>query len=109
MLPKIISPSEVLTQKSKPVDRIDASVKKLLAEMKETLDTTRDPEGVGLAAPQVGKSLRIFLIKPTQKDKAEVFINPEIISRLKSENHFEFFLLNPHKRIRQKFLSILKL
>lgn len=47
--------------------------------MKKTLLGTTDPKGVGLAAPQVGKSLRIFLAKPTDKSEILVFINPEII------------------------------
>lgn len=49
--------------------------------MKKTLDKTTDPKGVGLAAPQVGKSLRIFIAKPTDNSKILVFINPEIIER----------------------------
>lgn len=49
--------------------------------MKKTLEKTTDPKGVGLAAPQVGKSLRIFIVKPTDKSKILVFINPEIIER----------------------------
>jgi peptide deformylase len=44
--------------------------------MKETLDKTRDPEGVGLAAPQIGKSLQIFVTKPTRNAHHEVYINP---------------------------------
>ena len=48
--------------------------------MKQTLAKTRDPEGVGLASPQVGKSLQIFLAKPTPKSPFLVFINPKIIS-----------------------------
>jgi peptide deformylase len=46
--------------------------------MEESLDFATDPIGVGLAAPQVGKSLAIFIIKPTEKSKAQVFINPKI-------------------------------
>lgn len=49
--------------------------------MKKTLLETTDPKGVGLAAPQIGKPLRIFLAKPTDKSKILVFINPEIIAR----------------------------
>lgn len=49
--------------------------------MKKTLAATFDPEGVGLAAPQVDKRLRIFIAKPTDRSKILVFINPEIIER----------------------------
>lgn len=78
MLPIVVAPNEVLAQIAKPVGKIDSSIKKLIAEMKETLDKTRDPEGVGLAAPQVGKALQIFVVKPTRNAKHEVYINPVI-------------------------------
>ena len=78
MLPMIIAPNEVLAQIAKPVGKIDASIKKLIDEMKETLDKTRDPEGVGLAAPQIGKSLQIFVTKPTRNAHHEVYINPVV-------------------------------
>jgi peptide deformylase len=46
--------------------------------MEESLDFATDPVGVGLAAPQIGKSLAIFIIKPTEKSKTQAFINPQI-------------------------------
>ncbi len=76
MLSIVTAPNEVLAQVAKPVVKIDSAIKKLIAEMKETLDKTRDPEGVGLAAPQIDKSLQIFVIKPTRNAMHEVFINP---------------------------------
>lgn len=78
MLSIVIAPNSVLSEKAKPVAKIDASVKKLIEEMKETLDKTKDPEGVGLAAPQIGKSLQIFIVKPTRNAKHEVYINPVV-------------------------------
>lgn len=78
MLPIVTGPNEVLAQIAKPVGKIDSSIKKLLSEMKETLDQTRDPEGVGLAAPQIGKSLQIFVTKPTRNAHHEVYINPVV-------------------------------
>lgn len=75
------SPS--LREKSKEVKRIDKRIKKLITDMKETLEIQTDPEGVGLAAPQVGKNLRLFLMKP--KDDIVVVINPKVISKKKSE------------------------
>lgn len=71
-----------------------AQIKKILADMKKALDSQHD--GVALAAPQIGVSLRIFIISrkafeideresakgtPTEEHKAQkdmVFINPEI-------------------------------
>jgi len=76
MLPIISAPHEVLSQVAKPVANIDDSIKRLIKEMEETLAHTSDPEGVGLAAPQIGKSLQIFIMKPTPKSPTTVCINP---------------------------------
>lgn len=67
----------VLRQVAKPVSKIDKKVLQLIADMKETLRVQSDPEGIGLAAPQIGKSLQIFLMdfEKTQR----VVINPKII------------------------------
>lgn len=77
----VTAPNSVLSDIAKPISKVDSSVTKIIEGMKETLAATKDPKGVGLAAPQVGKSLRIFLAKPTDNSKVLVFINPEIISR----------------------------
>lgn len=78
MLKIISGPNPVLSQKAKPVKKIDKSILQLIGEMKQTLSAAKDPEGVGLAAPQVGKPLQIFIIKPTPKSPILTFINPEI-------------------------------
>jgi peptide deformylase len=74
------APDAVLTQKAKPVQKIDKAIHNLLKEMEVTLSSAVDPEGVGLAAPQVGKSLQIFIIKHTPKSPLLTFINPHIES-----------------------------
>ena len=71
-------PDPVLRRKSKRVSAIDRSIKKLIKDMSETLHA----EGgrVGLAAPQVGVSLRVTVIGlPDEEDI--VLINPEIVRR----------------------------
>lgn len=80
MLSIVKAPNEVLSAPAKPVGKIDKNTLRLIEEMKQTLNHTRDPEGVGLAAPQVGKSLQLFLAKPTPKSPFLVFINPKIVS-----------------------------
>lgn len=55
----------------------------IVEEMKKALLSAKDPIGVGLAAPQVGYSLRIFIAKPTLKSPILVFINPKIVSSIK--------------------------
>lgn len=78
MLEIVTAPNQVLAQQAKPIASVDKAVKDFIEEMKVALDNTRDPEGVGLAAPQVGKSVQIFIVKPTRNAKHEVYINPKL-------------------------------
>lgn len=78
MLKIVQSPDPVLSQKAKEIATIDKSVHNLLKQMAETLVNAKDPEGVGLAAPQVGKSLQLFIIKQTPRSPILTFINPVI-------------------------------
>lgn len=78
MLPIVKAPNGVLSAEAKTIEKIDKHILQLIEEMKETLLNTHDPEGVGLAAPQVGKSLQLFLAKPTSKSPFFVCINPRI-------------------------------
>lgn len=72
-------PNLVLTQKVKPVAKVDKIVLNLIEGMKKTLLATQNPKGVGLAAPQVGQNLRLFITKPWPRSPFSVFINPEIL------------------------------
>jgi peptide deformylase len=72
-------PSQVLTNPAKTVTFFDKKLAKLVGDMTETLVKTKNPKGVGLAAPQIGEPWRIFLAKPAEKSEVQVFINPEII------------------------------
>jgi methionyl-tRNA formyltransferase len=78
------STDPVWKQKFKNVNKVDADIKKKVADMKETLEFTG---GVGLAAPQVGIPLRIFIAN-YGKLKG-VFLNPKITNRLKTTNEGE--------------------
>ena len=79
------APEPVLSEKAKPIEKIDKTVLQLIEDMKETLVNTTDPEGVGLAAPQVGKSLQLFIIKESKEAPFSVFMNPvvELVGKLK--------------------------
>lgn len=79
MLKIVTVPNPILTNKTKAVKKIDQKIKKLIKEMEETLVAQKDPEGVGLAAPQVNIPLSLFIIKPDKKKPIKVFINPKII------------------------------
>jgi peptide deformylase len=79
MIQKILqSKDPILRRKSKPVIKVDKKVLKLVQDLKDTLSVQKEPEGVGLAAPQIGKNLRVFVAN--YKDFERVVINPEIIS-----------------------------
>jgi len=71
-------PDPVLRQKAKRVTSIDRSVQKLIDDM---IDTLKDASGAGLAAPQVGVSLRIVVIE-IPDEEVIVLVNPEIIKRI---------------------------
>jgi len=72
-------PDPVLRQKAKKISGLDPSLRKLISNMIETL---HDVNGVGLAAPQVGVSLRLVVIQmPDEDANPIVLINPEIVKR----------------------------
>lgn len=75
----ITVPAQVLRQPAERVESIDDGVKRILKDMEDALIGAKDPQGVGLAAPQIGESLRIFMIRPDPKGAITTFINPEII------------------------------
>lgn len=79
ILPIVKVPSKVLTTPVKKIDKITPKIKKLIQDMEDTLVVQTDPEGVGLAATQVGVGLALFIIKPDETHPARAFINPEII------------------------------
>ena len=77
--------NKILRARSKEVNVKDitgAGIQKLIADMKATL--ARTPNGIGLAAPQVGKNLRIFVALPELELNQTVFINP-VITKISSE------------------------
>lgn len=66
---------EILRQKAQPVEEINDEIRQLANDM---LETMIDADGVGLAAPQIGRSIRMFVIMADDNVK-RVFINPQII------------------------------
>ena len=79
LLPIVKVPAPVLRKKTKKIKKIDASIQKLIDDMIETM---YDAPGVGLAANQVGVSLRLCVIDcPDSSPGLVVLINPEIVKR----------------------------
>ncbi len=79
MLKIVHAPHAILTKKVREVKKIDKKIRDLVYDMEETLIEQVDPQGVGLAAPQINEDLAIFIIKPTLKAETLVFINPKIL------------------------------
>jgi peptide deformylase len=77
ILPVYCIPEPVLRQKAKRVRTIDGSIKKLAGDMIETMHSA---SGVGLAAPQVGVSLRVIVIGIPEEEDI-VLINPQVVRR----------------------------
>lgn len=75
----------VLQRRSEPVTVFDESLQALVADM---FDAMKREHGLGLAAPQVGASVRLF-ITDVENDKPRVFINPEIIQTSQEESDYE--------------------
>lgn len=75
-------PDPILKKKSEPVTEITLEIQRLIDDMAETMYAA---PGVGLAAPQVGRSVRVIVIdvnsKEEQKRDLISIINPEIIER----------------------------
>lgn len=75
ILPIRIAGDPVLRTSAKKVKKIDGSIQRLIDDMILTMHGAR---GVGLAAPQVGVSLRVVVIE-TPDDGLLELINPEIV------------------------------
>lgn len=70
----ITAENPILRKKAKKVHRFDPSIQKLIDDMFETMHAA---QGVGLAAPQIAQSIRIFVAE--YEDRKIAMVNPEII------------------------------
>jgi len=92
ILPIVAYGDPVLKKKAQPIEKNHPNLKQLIDDMWETMYAAY---GVGLAAPQIGESIRLFIVdgSPFGKDNSldiverrdirdfkKVFINPEITS-----------------------------
>lgn len=74
-------PDERLRQKSQPVESIDENLEKLVYDMLNTMYLTN---GIGLAAPQIGKLLNLVVMDISkERNSPMVLINPQIVWRSK--------------------------
>ncbi len=84
----------ILRQKAKPVHKIDAALRKLAEKMIETMHRA---EGIGLAAPQIGKSVSMFVVdvSPIEEAAPMVLLNLDILSSSGSMSYTEGCLSIP--------------
>ena len=79
LLPILEFPDPRLRTKAAPVAEVDASVRKLIDDMFETMYAA---PGIGLAATQVNVHKRVLVVDVTEdRSKPLALINPEVISR----------------------------
>jgi peptide deformylase len=72
-------PHPILKNKSQSIAKVDRCIRQLVQDMSETMYAA---PGVGLAAPQVGQSLRLAVLDVTPANQPKnlvVLINPEIV------------------------------
>ena len=73
----VLYPDPVLRRKAAPVGRVDGAVRALVDDMFRLMD---EEEGAGLAAPQVGESLRIFVTGTSERGvPRKAYVNPELV------------------------------
>ncbi|EOH96746.1 peptide deformylase [Enterococcus haemoperoxidus ATCC BAA-382] len=90
--PIVIHPNERLKQKAKPVTMITDETITLLEDMYETMIAH---DGIGLAAPQIGKNFQLAVIEVDDETGLFELINPEIIERKGSDIDVEGCLSIP--------------
>jgi len=75
----------ILRSKASPVTSFDADLAQLAADMHETMKD----RGVGLAAPQVGRMLRMFVFNSGEEGQMGTLVNPEIVWRSEETEEME--------------------
>jgi peptide deformylase len=103
-------PNSILSKEAAPIkDVLKPAVQKLIADMLETMEKNN---GVGLAAPQVGKSLRLCVIRVD--DIIYILINPRVTYKSYLKEVWEegclsfpgkFIPVKRHKKVRVKALN----
>ena len=69
-------PADVLKKAALPVEKIDDNIRRLVEKM---IDIMMKNKGIGLAAPQAGVPLRLFIISlDGSREKLKVYINPTV-------------------------------
>lgn len=90
--PIVMYGDAVLRKRATDIEK-GTDLKDLVNDMFETMHAAH---GIGLAAPQIGKSIRLFVVdgttledEPTLKDFKKIFVNPKILDETGTEWEFE--------------------
>lgn len=96
VLPIYVYGASVLREEATDISENTAELQQLIEDM---FDTMRGAKGIGLAAPQIGRSLRLFVVDLSLMNDDEeaitwpympmVFVNPEIVAESEEESTFE--------------------
>lgn len=85
-------PDPILLKKAGKITKFDDELKTVVQDLLDTVLSAKDPEGAGLAAPQIGVSKRVVIVRnfiPDPNDPSKdiahniVLVNPKIISKSK--------------------------
>jgi peptide deformylase len=94
----ILYPDPRLKKASQPVEKFDSSLHHLVVQMFKLM---REAHGVGLAAPQVGQNVRLFVMNPSgEAGDDQVYINPVLLDGEGNEEAEEGCLSLPDIRIK---------
>jgi len=93
----LTTPNPLLRRVAQPINKLDNKLQSQISDMINTLKSAKDPEGVGLAAPQVGLNLRFFII--IFSGIPEIFINPKL------SNFSQATLKDIHSRSKNRWLE----
>ncbi len=85
ILPVVAYGHPVLRQETEEIEEVTPEIKQLIADMKETM---YNANGVGLAAPQIGKALRLFVIDASPASEDDEDEEEELTPEEKEENEF---------------------
>lgn len=98
VLPIYLLGTDILREQTTPVESDSPELQQLIDDMVETMHAAK---GIGLAAPQIGRSERLFIVdvSPMEEDFEEagldmpeqpmVFLNAEIVQESEQETEFE--------------------
>lgn len=110
ILPIIKYPSKILRQKAEKIKDVSApEIQKLVKDMVETLHGAK---GLGLAAPQIGSSVRLCVID--DKGSMHILINPQIKSKSRKKSILEegclsfpgkFFAISRAEKVKVRYLD----